>query len=82
MMQLIKAWTKNIYVCVYVSSELGSFFLLARFGRKTDGHIKTYVCFLSFLCFFAYRQGLIWIRGQPGNISHVLVSSFVLFPLS
>jgi len=35
------------------------FFLLARFGRKTDGHIKKYVCFFKFfMFFFAYRQGL------------------------
>jgi hypothetical protein len=39
--------------------ELASVFLLARFGRKTDGHIVFGHMFFTFLKYFlAYGQGL------------------------
>jgi hypothetical protein len=47
--------------------ELASIFLLARFGRKTDGHNKHAHVFLNFLCFFLHRQGLTdWHIGLEG----------------
>ena len=33
-------------------------FLLARSGRKTDGHKINIRMFIMFLCFFLHRQGL------------------------
>jgi hypothetical protein len=47
-------------LCFYVSLDLASvLFLLARSGRKTDGHIINICMFIKFfMFFFAYRQGL------------------------
>ena len=40
-------------VCFYVSLDLASiYFLLARSGRKTDGHIKNIRMFIKFFMFF------------------------------
>ncbi len=52
MMWLITTWTKHVYVCFYVSLELASVFLLARFGRKTDGHIVYWRMLFKFLMYF------------------------------
>ncbi len=42
-----------MFLCFYVSLDLASvFFLLARSGRKTDGHIINIRMFIKFLCFF------------------------------
>ncbi len=42
-------------LCFYVLCFVGAcqhFFLLARFGRKTDGHIKNIRMFFKFFMFF------------------------------
>ena len=51
--------TNNVmFLCFYVSLDLASvFFLLARSGRKTDGHIIKKRMFIKFLCFFLPMQG-------------------------
>jgi hypothetical protein len=42
-----------MFLCFYVSLDLASvFFLLARSGRKTDGHIINIRMFIKFLMFF------------------------------
>jgi hypothetical protein len=50
----IKVGFKNVmFLCFYVSLDLASvFFLLARSGRKTDGHIINIRMFIKFFMFF------------------------------
>ena len=46
-----------MFLCFVGSCQ--RFFLLARSGRKTDGHIINIRMFIKFfMFFFAYRQGL------------------------
>jgi hypothetical protein len=57
----IEVGFKNVmFLCFYVLLDLASInFLLARSGRKTDGHIINIRMFIKFfMFFFAYRQGL------------------------
>jgi hypothetical protein len=49
----------HMYVFMLCLSLPAFFFLLARFGHKTDGHIKNIRMFFKFfMFFFAYRQSL------------------------
>ena len=56
-------WTTNVmFLCFYVSLDLASvFFLLARSGRKTDGHIINIRMFIKFLMFFFCLQARPWL---------------------
>ena len=55
----IEVGFKNVmFLCFYVSLDLASvFFLLARSGCKTDGHIINIRMFIKFFMFFLHRQG-------------------------
>jgi hypothetical protein len=54
-----------MFLCFYVSLDLASvFFLLARSGRKTDGHIINIRMFIKFfMFFFAYSNLPISLSG-------------------